>query len=86
MKSMSINEFQIMHSKLVHVSAKDTREWEKCSYFQIYKPVISHLKTEMKGKTFAFDVLTTGTCVSLQSLRFLYIGKPLGGEGGHKYD
>lgn len=72
---MSIYEFQIMHFKL-HISAKDTREGEKCSYFQIHKPFISDLKTQMKGDTFAFDFLTTGTFMSLEYLRLLYIGKP----------
>lgn len=64
-----------MRSKL-HISAKDSREEEKCSYFQMYKPFISHVKTQMKGDTFAFDFLTTGTFVSLRFVRFLYAGKP----------
>lgn len=64
-----------MHSK-IHISAKDSREGKKCLYFQMYKPFISHVKTQMKGDTFAFDFLTTGTFVSLQFVRFLYAGSP----------
>lgn len=69
-------KLQIMHSRLRLKCQGQQRKEENYPYFQIYKPFLSHLKTQMKGDAFAFDFLTTGAFMSLQFVRFLYTGKP----------
>ena len=66
-----------------HKCQEQQKRKENCPYFQIYKPFIFHLKTQMKGDTFAFDFLNTGTFVSLQFVKFLHTGKP---SEGHRQD